>query len=81
MDGGRVRCIGTAPDRSGALRLGALSLLDLDYLTTVVHAAIGADMVGPLQLAAVAALDKIEGLDVVMPASIALTVPANALFW
>ncbi len=34
----------------------------------------------PLQFAAIAALHKIEGLDMVMPAAVALAVPTNALF-
>jgi hypothetical protein len=59
----------------------ALPRFDLDHLAPVIHAATGADMMRPLEVAAMTAVNEVQGYDEMMATAIALPVPADPLFW
>jgi hypothetical protein len=61
------------------LLFAALALFDHDHLAAVVPTAARADVMRKLEFVAVAALDQVNCGDEVMPAAVALTVPANTL--
>jgi hypothetical protein len=58
-----------------------LPFFDHDHLTAVVHAAVRADMMRPLHLVAMATRHELNRFDEVVPAAVALAVPAYSLFW
>jgi hypothetical protein len=58
-----------------------LPFFDHDHLATVVHAAIRADVMRPLHFVAMAARYELNRFNEVMPAAVALAVPAHSLLW
>ena len=61
------------------LLLAAFALFDHDHLAAVVPTATRANVMRQFKFLAVAALDEVNRGDKVMPAAVALTVPADTL--
>jgi hypothetical protein len=64
-----------------SLGFGSSSLFDLNDLATAIHAAMRANVMRLLDLAAVRARYKRGHGDVVMASAIALMCPADSLLW
>jgi len=78
----RIHASRLLSDGPASLGLGsAAGVLDHDDLAATVLTAVRANVMGPLQLAAVVALHEVHLRDEVMPASVALMCAANSLFW